>query len=344
MAGGDEPERAELPGGGRQIFPARRVVAFYGAPQDEELGVLGIGTPDQAAQKLERQARPYARPGRPVLPAFELIATVAANAPGDDGLYRTRQDDEVIRRYLRAARRAGALLLLDIQPGRADFLTEAQALERWLREPDVSLALDPEWRMDAGEVPGQTIGEVDAEEVNAVSAWLAGIVRRGDLPQKLLLVHRFTEAMVERPELLTRPRGIAMTLNVDGFGTSEQKVAKYRDSRPAAVPGRLQALLPRGHRPDDPARGARAEAAAGLRGLRVVRGPGKGLAPRFARMRTYVRVVAATSSSTATPPIRSSTGHRRPRSLRERRPSRGTRRWRSPTTTGCTERWSSPGR
>ncbi len=234
---GDEPDRAELPGGGRQIFPARRVVAFYGAPQDEELGVLGIGTPDRAAQKLERQARPYARPGRPVLPAFELIATVAANAPGDDGLYRTRQDDEVIRSYLRAARRAGALLVLDIQPGRADFLTEAQALERWLREPDVSLALDPEWRMEAGEVPGQTIGSVDAEEVNAVSAWLAGIVRRGDLPQKLLLVHRFTEDMVERPELLTRPRGIAMTLNVDGFGTSDQKVAKYR----ALVPQRFRA-------------------------------------------------------------------------------------------------------
>ena len=47
----------------------------------------------------------------------------------------------------------------------------------------MSLALDPEWRMEAGEVPGQTIGSVDAEEVNAVSNWLANIVRRRDLPR-----------------------------------------------------------------------------------------------------------------------------------------------------------------
>ena len=54
-------------------------------------------------------------------------------------------------------------------------------------------------------MPGQTIGSVDAEEVNAVSAWLAGIVRRGDLPQKLLLVHRFTEDMIERPGAADAP-------------------------------------------------------------------------------------------------------------------------------------------
>ena len=64
-----EPGPAELPRGGRTILPDRRVVAFYGAPQDRELGVLGIGSPARAARKLERQARSYARPGRPVLPA-----------------------------------------------------------------------------------------------------------------------------------------------------------------------------------------------------------------------------------------------------------------------------------
>ena len=31
----------ELPGGGRRLFPDRRVDAFYGAPQDDELGELG---------------------------------------------------------------------------------------------------------------------------------------------------------------------------------------------------------------------------------------------------------------------------------------------------------------
>ena len=237
-AGGEAAEAAStLPGGGRRIFPDRRVVAFYGAPQAAELGVLGIGDPDGVAKKLERQARPYATPARPVLPAFELIAVVAANAPGDGDLYRTRQDSRIVGRYLKAARRAGAILLLDIQPGRSDFLTEARALEHWLSEPDVSLALDPEWRMEAGEIPGQTIGSVDAGEINEVSAYLSEIVRSRDLPEKLLAVHRFTEGMVERPQALEQPPGVVLTLNVDGFGTKAQKLAKYRE----LVPRRFRA-------------------------------------------------------------------------------------------------------
>jgi hypothetical protein len=227
----------QLPGGGRRLFPDRRVVAFYGAPQDEELGELGIGSPASAAKRLAKQARPYATRRRPVLPTFELIAVVAAAHPGEGDLYRTRQEDAVIRRYLRAARKAGAMLLLDIQPGRADFLTEAKVLERWLREPDVGLALDPEWRMEAGEVPGDVIGSVDAAEVNSVSSWLAGLVREGNLPEKLMLVHRFTEDMVERPDALESHPGVQLTLNVDGFGTKEQKLAKYR----VLVPRRFRA-------------------------------------------------------------------------------------------------------
>jgi len=97
-AGEPKAEQATLPGGGRRIFPDRRVVAFYGAPQAAALGVLGIGDPDEMAKKLERQARPYTTSARPVLPAFELLAVVAADAPGEGDLYRTRQDETIIRR------------------------------------------------------------------------------------------------------------------------------------------------------------------------------------------------------------------------------------------------------
>jgi len=222
-----EPPPPELPRGGRRIFPDHRVVAFYGAPQDDELGALGIGTPDQAARRLERVARGYRRRSRPVLPAMELIATIVTAAPGPDGQYRTRQTDAVIRRYLRAARRRRMLLLLDIQPGRADFVTEARALERWLREPDVGLALDPEWRMGPDEVPGNVIGSVSAREVNEVSAWLDGIVRRRRLPEKLFVIHQFTDDMIEnRRAVIDRP-GLATTFNVDGFGDRPNKRSKY---------------------------------------------------------------------------------------------------------------------
>jgi hypothetical protein len=218
--------RPQLPGGGRRLLPDRRIVAFYGAPQDPELGALGIGTPDRAARRLVRQARAYERPGRPVLGALELIATIANADPGDDGLYRTRQPPAVIDRYLRAARRHDMLLLLDVQPGRADFFAEVVALERWLREPDVGLALDPEWRVGPGEVPGQVIGRADPAELNATSAWLARLAVRHDLPQKLFLIHQFTDDMVDHTQLQRRPE-LAMVLNADGFGTRTVKESKY---------------------------------------------------------------------------------------------------------------------
>jgi len=229
------PAPVELPRGGRDIFPRHRVVAYYGAPQDEELGALGIGTPASAARRLERQAKAYARPDRPVLPALELIAVIANADAGQDGLYRARQTDAVIGRYLKAARRAKALLLLDIQPGASDFFTEATRLERWLREPDVGLALDPEWRVSAGQVPGQVIGRVDSREVNAVTAWLAQLTRERDLPEKLVVIHQFTDDMVDDTTLKAR-EGLQIVLNADGFGTRPVKKSKY-DAFTRRAPG-----------------------------------------------------------------------------------------------------------
>jgi hypothetical protein len=216
----------QLPRGGREVLPRYRVVAFYGNPTSAELGTLGIGRPDAMVARLERQARPYDRHRRPVMPALELISVVAASDPGEGGRYSLRAGDAVIARYLRAARRAKALLLLDIQPGHSDFFTETVRLRRWLRQPDVGLALDPEWRVGPGQVPGQVIGRVDSREVNATTAWLAQLVASHNLPQKLVVIHQFTDDMVDETALKAR-RGLAMVLNADGFGSAPVKISKY---------------------------------------------------------------------------------------------------------------------
>ena len=135
--------------------------------------MLGTAPLNVSARRLEARAREFSRPGRPALPAFELIATLAQSAPGDDGMHRLRQTDAVIARHLRAVRAAKGLLVLDIQPGQADFLDEVKALEKWLVQPDVSLALDPEWSVPAGVQPGSVIGSTDAATVNEVADYLA---------------------------------------------------------------------------------------------------------------------------------------------------------------------------
>jgi hypothetical protein len=217
----------ELPRGGRTILPRHRVVSYYGAPQDAQLGILGAVSPREAARKLRARAREFERRRRPVLPAFELIATIARSAPGADGLYRQRQSGAVIRRYLRAARRMRGLLILDVQPGQADFMEEVRAFEPYLTEPDVGLALDPEWSLPPGTAPGKEIGSTDAETINRISAYLSGLVRRRSLPQKILIVHQFTDGMIkERGRVVARPR-VAIVFNIDGFGSPELKTAIY---------------------------------------------------------------------------------------------------------------------
>ena len=249
-AGGDEEPthptavvtspNPELPRGGRELLPDYRLVGTYGAPQSPELGDLGIGTPEEAVARLVEQAEVYEAAGadtRPVLPVLELLATIAAAEAGEDGEHIIRQPHRVIGDYLEAARAADAYLLLDIQPGRADFEGEVARLERWLAEPDVGLALDPEWHVGPTEVPGQVIGSVDAATVNAISADLAAIAAAGDLPEKLLVVHQFTaEMIVGRETLIPRP-GVATVINVDGFGSEAAKISKFRQLAPSRSSG-----------------------------------------------------------------------------------------------------------
>jgi hypothetical protein len=156
-----------------------------------------------------------------------LIATLAQSAPGDDGLHRLRQSDAVIARHLRAVRAAKGLLVLDVQPGQADFMEEVKALERWLLEPDVSLALDPEWSVPDGVQPGSVIGSTDAATVNEIADYLGQLVRARNLPQKVLIVHQFTEDMVSDRDLTRGGPGVALISNMDGFGTADLKKGVY---------------------------------------------------------------------------------------------------------------------
>ena len=163
---------------------------------------------------------------------MELITTIAAEHEGERGQHNIRIPKKTIDKYLDAARAIDALLILDIQPGYADFMTEGRRLEPYLREPDVGLALDPEWHVSPPDVPGSVIGSADAQDVNEVGAYLSELVAAGDLPEKLLVVHQFTPDMIADKKELEQHPGVAMVLNADGFSDPLNKVAKYDELRP----------------------------------------------------------------------------------------------------------------
>jgi hypothetical protein len=205
----------------------RFLVAYYGTGGTGSLGVLGETDPDTMNRRLKEASRPFRALGKVQL-VYELIVTVADRAPGPGGDYSHDIPREVVEEYVEAARRHGALLLLDVQPGRAGFAEVARRWEWALREPHVGLALDPEWRMGPGEVPGTVIGSTRASEVNAVSRWLSRLTRDRGLPEKLFVLHQFRSAMIpDLGRVVPRP-GLAMVQHVDGFGTPREKLATYR--------------------------------------------------------------------------------------------------------------------
>ncbi|MCW2815001.1 MAG: hypothetical protein JWN84_2456 [Nocardioides sp.] len=216
---------------GRIFGEGRFLVAYYGTGGTGSLGVLGETDPASMHRRLERAARPFAglgREGSRVQLVYELIVTVADRGPGPDGDFSHDVPRSVVRQYVDAARRRGALLLLDLQPGRSRFVDVARRWEWALREPHVGLAIDPEWRMARDEVPGTVIGSVSAKEVDLVSGWLDGVRRRNGLPEKLFVIHQFRTDMVRGIDRVEDRPGLAMVQHVDGFGTPGQKLDTYR--------------------------------------------------------------------------------------------------------------------
>jgi hypothetical protein len=203
--------------------PTRRMVAIYGHPSTGGLGVLGEQGPDEAVERLRSIAEGYGADGSVVLPTFEIIATVASAAAGADGDYSGMTDRDVIRPWIEVAAANGVYVVLDLQPGRTDFLTQAKYYEEFLRLPHVGLALDPEWRLKPDQVHLEQIGTVDAAEINRVVDWLAGIVREEALPQKLLIVHQFRLAMITNREQIKTPPELAVLIHMDGQGSLTAK-------------------------------------------------------------------------------------------------------------------------
>jgi hypothetical protein len=215
----------QLPGGGQLAFPGRRMVALYGTPGTPALGSLGeqdVNGSIARVKDLVTQYQPHS--DVPVVPAFEIITTVAAGQQGADGDFSNELEIAKIRPYVDAAKAAGVYVVLDLQPGRTDFLTQARRYEELLVEPHVGLALDPEWRLRPGQVHRVQIGSVNVDEINATADWLAGLVRERDLPQKLLLLHQFrTSMIVDRERLNTGHDELATMVHADGFGTQNMK-------------------------------------------------------------------------------------------------------------------------
>ena len=202
-----KPAQATLPRGGRDVFPRYRLVGYAGVTGASTLGRLGTGPQNQRVAEIEGRAKPYAA-GREILPVVEVLAITT----------RAALDDAQIAKYHKAARKHRAVMLLNLQPGRSESITETKAFQKWLKEPDVGVALDPEWAMDRGQRPGGVYGHTTGAELDEVARYLSGLVKHYNLPEKVMVYHQVARSVVRKESGLKDHDGVVAIKSVDGLG------------------------------------------------------------------------------------------------------------------------------
>ena len=227
------------------VLPSHRIVAYYGNPLSKRMGVLGQYPPDVMLAKLDTAAAEWQRadPDHPVIPALHMIAVIAQNSAGDDGMYRLRVSSKVIEKVYAWAQQKHALLFLDIQLGHSTVQKELPRLMPYLSRPDVHLAIDPEFSMHyhvEGVVPGRQIGQLDAKDINWASEQLQQLVTEKHLPPKVLVVHRFRRPMVLHASQIQLDPRVQIVMDMDGWGAPWMKFDSYRvfiDKEPVEFTG-----------------------------------------------------------------------------------------------------------
>lgn len=217
-----------LPGA---ILPFKRIVAYYGNLYSKKMGILGELPPREMIAKLKGEVKAWERadPKTPVQPALHYIAVVAQGDGGKDGKFRYRMPFKQIDSVLTLAKMAKAIVFLDVQVSLSNIQAELPLLEKYLIMPHVHFGMDPEFSMKDGSKPGRKIGTYDASDVNFASNYLAGLVKKYNLPPKILIVHRFTKKMVTNyKNIKTRPE-VQVVMDMDGWGEPDLKLGTYRN-------------------------------------------------------------------------------------------------------------------
>ncbi|HTN06357.1 hypothetical protein [Agriterribacter sp.] len=216
-----------LPGA---IFPFKRVVSYYGNLYSKRMGILGELPPAEMLAKLKGEVDKWeaADTTTKVLPALHYIAVTAQESPGKGGKYRLRMPFHQVDSVLSMAEKIDAITFLDVQVGLSTLQEEIPQLEKYLIMPDVHLGVDPEFSMKGGQRPGTVIGTFNADDINYVTGYLADLVKKYNLPPKILVVHRFTQGMVTNyKQIKTRPE-VQIIMDMDGWGLQARKINTYR--------------------------------------------------------------------------------------------------------------------
>jgi hypothetical protein len=223
------PEMPELRDGA--ILPCNRIVVYYGNPNSKRMGALGEYPREEMLSRLKRQVAEWeqADPSTPVIPGLHMVAVVAQGDAGPSGKYRSQMRDVQVDSIYRMAQSINGIFFVDIQVGTDDIRNILPRFDFILKNEDVHLAVDPEFYMRGGIVPGRKIGTMYAADINYVMDHLTKIVQENNLPPKVLIIHRFTRNMVPDVEKVRLRPEVQLVMHMDGWGAPWLKYDSYRD-------------------------------------------------------------------------------------------------------------------
>jgi hypothetical protein len=226
-----EPAPAEsAPEPPKSVLADNQVIVYYGTPLASGLGVLGYyDRPEQAADAVAERARRYdeLNGDRGAVGALDLIYSLVQAEPTENGLYLSDLPDDVVGRYVEVTRERNMPLFLDVQIGRANVIDEVRRLEGYLLNPNVHIAIDPEYAVGPWGVPLQTPGRISGEQINDIQQYLRDLVTQHGLPPKMMVVHQYMEDTVVDSQRIETYDGVDFVLNMDGLGDAAEKQRKY---------------------------------------------------------------------------------------------------------------------
>jgi hypothetical protein len=106
-------------------------------------------------------------------------------------------------------------------------MQEIERIRPYLYEPNIHLAIDPEYKVPQDAVPGSYIGSITGEEINAIQAVLDQIGLEIGM-NKVLLIHQFARGMVKEKHVLLDYPHVDLVIDTDGFGVPDTKLNDYR--------------------------------------------------------------------------------------------------------------------
>ena len=226
---GKWPVKSDYPVAGA-VLPFKRIVAYYGNLYSKQMGILGELPRKQMLEKLQGEVKKWqaADTAIEVIPALHYIAITAQQSPGKGGNYRLRMPFHQIDSVLSMAKEIDALVFLDIQVGLSTLQKEIPEFEKYLKMPHVHFGIDPEFSMKGGQAPGKVVGSFDAADINYATEYLAKLVKENNLPPKILVVHRFTQAMVTNYKQIKLRPEVQIVMDMDGWGHQARKINTYK--------------------------------------------------------------------------------------------------------------------